>query len=143
MLNKVKLVIATSIALVGGVAGFAAADRGGDDHGAMKEKFDTNKDGKLDDAERAKAREAFGAMREAKKKEMLATFDTNKNGTLEDAEKQAMHDARAQERFTALDTNRDGKLTIEEFKAGMKDRDHDHGQGRMGRGKHRGMGPGH
>lgn len=139
MLNKMKLVIATSIALVGGVAGLAAA--GGRDHGAMKEKFDTNKDGKLDDAERAKAKEAFGAMREAKKKEMLARFDTNKNGTLEDAEKQAMHDARTQERFAALDTNRDGKLTIEEFKAGATDPGH--GQGRRGHGKHRGMGGGH
>jgi hypothetical protein len=140
MLNKMKLVIATSIALVGGVAGLAAADRGGRDHGAMKEKFDLNKDGTLDDAERAKAKEAFGAMREAKKKEMLAKFDTNKNGTLEDAEKQAMHDARTQERFAALDTNRDGKLTIDEFKAGAHDRGH--GQGRMGHGKHRGMGGG-
>ena len=58
----------------------------------------------------AKAKEAFGAMREAKKKEMLAKFDTNRNGTLEDAEKTAMHDARIAEKFAELDTNKDGKI---------------------------------
>ncbi|MBS1123896.1 MAG: hypothetical protein H6Q90_6124, partial [Deltaproteobacteria bacterium] len=86
MLKKFKLVFVTTAVLVGGVAGIAAAQGGGDkpDRAAMKEKF----------AER--------------KAEKLAKFDTNKNGTLDPAEKQAMHDARAKERFAALDTNKDG-----------------------------------
>lgn len=62
MLTKFKLTLATTIALVGGVAGFAAAQgRGGPDRQAMKDKFDTNKDGKLDDAERSSARAARAA----------------------------------------------------------------------------------
>jgi len=128
MLKKWKLVLATSALLVGGAAGFAAAKgHQGGDRKAMKEQFDINKDGTLDDAERAKLKEAFGAMRAQRKAEMLQKHDANRNGVLDPAEKQAMHVARAEARFAKLDVNRDGKVTIDEFKAargrgGMKQR---------------------
>jgi len=113
MLKKLKLVFVTATVLVGGVAGFAAAQGAGPDKAAWKDKF----------VER--------------KAEMLAKFDTNKNGTLDPAEKLAMQDARATERFTSLDTNKDGVLSLAEFKAGKQHGDRHHG--RKGPGRHRGM----
>ncbi len=131
MLTKFKLALATTVALVGGVAGFAAADgRGGPDRPAMKAKFDTNKDGKIDDAERGPMKDAMKAMHAQKKAEMLAKFDTNKDGKLDDAEKTAAHAARAAEQFARLDKDGDGKLSLDEFKAGQHHKGH---QGRHGR----------
>lgn len=136
MFTKLKLTLATAAVLIGGVAGFAAADSGKHDRGAIKEKFDTNKDGKLDDAERAKLKAMFAAKHAENKAAMLAKFDTNKNGALDPAEKQVMHDTKISERFAKLDTNRDGKLTLDEFKAGKH---HGKRHGRMG-GKGHGRG---
>lgn len=116
MLKKLKLVFVTTTLLVGGVAGFAAAQDRGPDTTAMREKF------------------------AAKKAAMLAKFDTNKNGTLDPGEKQAMHDVRAQRRFDSLDANKDGVLSLAEFKAGKQHGGRHHG--RKGPGKHRGMGRG-
>jgi Ca2+-binding EF-hand superfamily protein len=129
MFKKWKLVLATSAVLVGGTVGFAAAKghRGHGDRKAMKEKFDLNKDGQLDDAERAQLKQAFGAMRAQKKAEMLQKHDANKNGALDPAERQAMKAARAEARFTKLDTNRDGSISRAEFEAG-----HQHRGGRGG-----------
>jgi len=94
MLKKLKLVFVTSALLVGGVAGFAAAkgDGGGDrpDRAAMKEKFaakkaemltkfDANKDGSLDAAEK-------DAMHTARAQERFSSLDTNKDGVLSLAE---------------------------------------------------------
>ena len=124
MFKKLKLVFVTSAVLVGGVVGVAAAKGGHGDRGdrkAMKEKFDLNKDGALDDGERAKMKEAFGAIRAQKQAEMLQKHDANKNGVLDPAEKQALHAARAEARFTKLDANRDGQISLEEFKAGRPD----------------------
>lgn len=136
--KKLKLALVTSALAIGGLAGFAGAKgfHGGGDRAAMKEKFDTNKDGTLDAAEKAKLKEAFGAMRAQRKAEVLAKFDANKDGQLDDAERTAMRDTRIAERFTKLDANADGKLTLDEFKAGQAQ-----GHGRHGRrmmGKHRG-----
>jgi hypothetical protein len=131
MLTKFKLALATTVALVGGVAGLAAAKgRGGPDHQGMKEKFDTNKDGKIDDAERVQMKEARKAMHAQKKADMLAKFDANRDGALDDAERSAAHAARTAERFSRLDKDGDGKLSLDEFKAG---KDHRGGQGRHGR----------
>ena len=58
----------------------------------MLEKFDANKDGKLDDAEKAAMKaecEKRKAGMEARKAKMLEKFDTNKDGKLDDAEKAA------------------------------------------------------
>ncbi len=139
MLTKFKLALAATVALVGGVAGIAAAEgRGGPDHQAMKEKFDTNKDGKLDDAERGPMKEAMKAMHEQKKAKMLAKFDTNKDGKLDDAERSAAQAARAADRFARLDKDGDGKLSLDEFKAGHDHRGHQGRHGRRGgfRGRH-------
>lgn len=140
MLTKFKLALATTVALVGGVAGFAAAQgRGGPDHQGMKEKFDANKDGKIDDAERGQMKDAMKAMHAQKKAEMLAKFDANKDGKLDDAEKTAAHAARAAEKFARLDKDGDGKLSLDEFQAAQDHRGH---QGRGGRGGLRGHGRG-
>jgi len=92
MIKKLKLALATSALVVGGLAGFAAAD-------SVKD-----------------------AKHEARKAELLAKFDTNKDGKLDDTERAAAKDARAAERFKQLDTNGDGKLSLEEFKAGRQGR---------------------
>lgn len=114
MFKKLKLVLATSAVLVGGVAGFAAADT----VGGTKPKDQS--------AQRSE-------MHEARKARMLEKFDTNKDGTLDDTERAAAKEARATEMFQKLDTNKDGKLSFDEFKAG---RDH-HARGGMHR-HHRG-----
>ena len=49
-------------------------------------KFDANKDGKLDDNERA----TMKAEHEARRAEMLQRFDTDKDGKLSDSEREAM-----------------------------------------------------
>jgi len=138
--KKLKIALVTSALAIGGLAGFAGAKgfHGGPDRAAMKEKFDTNKDGTLDDAEQAKAKEAFAAMRAQRKAEVLAKFDANKDGTLDDAERTALRDTRIAERFAKLDANGDGKLSLDEFKAGRPQGDKHRGRGM--RGMHRGMG---
>jgi hypothetical protein len=113
-MKKLKLVIATAALCVGGLSGFALANgHMGGGRKAMVEKFDTNKDGKLDDAEKAQLKASF-AQRKAEK---LARFDANKDGALDDAERTAMRDQRVAQRFAMLDTNKDGAITLEEMKA--------------------------
>lgn len=128
MLRKLKLVLATSIVLTGGLTGFAVAK--GFDKKAMKEKFDADKDGMLDDTERATMKASFKTMRAERKKAMLEKFDRNNDGTLDGAEQSALKDERATKRFDTLDTNGDGMLSLEEFKAGKRGRGHHRGKGR-------------
>src|SRR3569623_832006 len=68
MLTKLKLAIALCGSLAGGVHGGAA-------RAEILQKYDTNKDGKLDDAEKA-------AMRDARATEAFSKLDTNKDGQL-------------------------------------------------------------
>ena len=145
MLTKMKIAIVLCASLVAGVAGA----QGMKHHGGrikMIEKFDTNKDGKLDDKEKASLKAAFQAQHAAKKQEMLTKFDTNKDGKLDDAERSSARDVKLTERFKALDTDGNGQISINEFKAakqmkqprkgGMKHRGHALGKGRgLGRGK--------
>lgn len=131
--KKLKLAVATAALVLGGLAGFAGAknlDHGG--RGAMKQKFDTNKDGKLDAAEKGRLAASFQAMRAARKAEALAKFDANKDGQLSDAERATMRDIRLTARFAKLDINGDGKLTLDEFKTGKQR------HGRKVHGHHRG-----
>ncbi len=132
--KKLKLAVATAALVLGGLAGFAGAknlDHGG--RGAMNQKFDTNKDGKLDAAEQDRLEASFQAMHAARKAEALAKFDANKDGQLSDAERATMRDTRVTARFTKLDVNGDGTLTLDEFKAGKQR------HGRKMSGHHRGM----
>jgi hypothetical protein len=117
MTKKLKLLIASTALAVGGLSGFAFAKGHMGPRKAMIEKFDINKDGELDDAEKAKLREAKHAMFAQKKAEKLAKFDANKDGTLDGAERTAMHDARVAARFAKLDANGDGAITLDEMKA--------------------------
>jgi Spy/CpxP family protein refolding chaperone len=92
MLKKYKLALATGLALCIATVGAATADRDRGDRGdrpdrkAMKEKFDTNKDGQLDDAERAQMKAAFQAKRAERLEQKFAKLDTNTDGVLSKAE---------------------------------------------------------
>lgn len=102
--------------VVGGslVAGAAfAADTEPPFRKQRMEKFDTNKDGKLDETERA----ALRAQKQARHQEMVAKYDANKDGKLDDAERNVLREEKVKARFKALDTNNDGMLSIDEFKA--------------------------
>lgn len=135
MLTKLKLALAIAAPLVAGAATYAAAQGPGPERKAeMLQKFDQNADGQLDDAERAKMKEAFAAKRAARHQEMLQKFDANRDGQLDKTERLAMHDAKAAERFQKLDKNGDGALSLDEFKAAKQ-----HGHARHGHHKMRGM----
>ncbi len=92
------------------------------------EKFDTNRDGQLDEAERQAMREARRARKEARREEMLAKFDANRDGQLDEIEREAAHKERSAERFKKLDTDGNGVLSLEEFQAGKPGRFGRHGR---------------
>lgn len=71
---------------------------------SVLQRFDKNKDGKLDDAERAKWEADKAQRREkdaARRAEMVARFDTNKDGRIDADEGAAAKLAMAQERTEA------------------------------------------
>jgi len=133
MLTKLKLAVLLSAPLVAGAATYAVAQA---QPPKPVEKLES--DGKLDDAERAKLKEAFAEKRAARKAEALAKFDANRDGKLDASEQATMRDAKLTDRFQKMDTNRDGKLSLDEFKAGAPQGMHRHG--RHGHGHHRGAG---
>lgn len=135
-MTKLKLIVASTALALGGLSGFALAKGHMGPKKELVEKFDTNKDGKLDDAEKTKLREAKHAMFAQKKAEKLAQFDANKDGKLDDGERQVMHDERVAKRFAMLDANKDGAITLDEMKAAKPQGKH----GRRGHGHHRGFG---
>lgn len=83
MFTKLKLAAVASLALITGVAGIAAANGSGDGQkmsreerkAKMLEKFDLNKDGKLDASERA-------AMKEARAEKRFEKLDANGDGVI-------------------------------------------------------------
>lgn len=122
MLTKLRFAVAAclSLALAGGVAAASPKQdhQGPRGHKAeMLKKFDANKDGKIDAAEKTQIKDAFKAERIARKAKVLAQFDANKNGKLDDAEKATMRAQRKAAAFKRIDANNDGKITPDEFAA--------------------------
>lgn len=142
MLTKMKVALALCGSILVGGVGLAAAQGfgGGPDKATFMQKYDTNGDGKLDDAEKAQLRADMKAKHEAKKAEMLAKYDLNKDGKLDASERAVMKNERAQEAFKKADTNGDGQLSLDEFKAMKQHHGMRHGRG--GKGHHRGFGGG-
>jgi Ca2+-binding EF-hand superfamily protein len=90
---KKRFFYSLTLALALTVPSLALAE-GSEKKGQMKqrllEKFDTNKDGTLDETEREAAR----AFQKERKEKMLEKFDTNKDGKLDEAERKAAREAR-------------------------------------------------
>ncbi len=103
-----------SLAFAGIAAADSTANPGSAEHQARRAeilaKYDTNKDGKLEPAERA-------AMRADMKAKMLAKYDTNGDGKLEPAERAVVRADFAAKRFAKMDTNGDGVVTLAEMQA--------------------------
>jgi hypothetical protein len=118
MLTKMKLALVFAASL--GAGGIAAAEgfHGGANRAEILQKYDLNKDGKLDDGEKAAMRADFKAKREKERAELISKFDTNKDGKLDASERAVMRDTLETERFNKLDTNGDGVISLAEFKAG-------------------------
>jgi Ca2+-binding EF-hand superfamily protein len=122
MLKHSKLMIAFTMLSLVGAAGVAAARQGHRGPPAeMIAPFDTNKDGKLDDAERAAMHTAMQAKHAEHRKQVLAKFDANKDGKLDDTEREAMLDQMVTEHFQKLDANHDGSISLAELKAGARE----------------------
>lgn len=136
MKTKMKLAIVVLGSLITGVAaaqGLGSGSAQPHDRKAMIEKFDTNKDGKLDDQEKAALRTAMKAKHDERKAQMLAKYDTNKDGKLEDTERTVARNDKLAEKFKELDTDHNGQLSLSEFQAGKFGRGGKFGhQGRRG-----------
>ncbi|MFH1067011.1 MAG: hypothetical protein V1746_03850 [bacterium] len=102
---------------------------------AFLQNYDANKDGKLDEGERAAMQKDMEEKRAKFEAERLAKYDANKDGKLDEAEKGVMQKERRkemeehqkkfqQDRAQFLqkhDVNKDGKLDEEERKEAAKD----------------------
>ncbi len=95
-------------------------------------KADKNKDGKLDDAERAAMRDAMKAARQAHHAQMLGKYDSNKDGKLDDGERAKVRAERIDEHFRRLDSNGDGVISKAEFQAKAAARAGKGGHGKRG-----------
>ena len=104
----------------------------------FSQKYDTNKDGKLDDGERAQLKADMQAKFAAKKAAMLAKYDINKDGKLDKTERAVMRNDRAEEAFKKADKNGDGQLSMDEFKQLRQHNGMRHGRG-FGRHHRQGM----
>jgi Ca2+-binding EF-hand superfamily protein len=128
MKTKSIVMIAASLGLVGA----AYAEEGKPKRPEHKlppeilEKFDTNKDGKLDEAEREAAKAAREEMMKARKAEMLKKFDKDGDGKLSEEEEAAMREERKKMMLQKFDKDGDGELNDEE-KAAMKKAMMEHG----------------
>lgn len=111
-LTKSLVAVVAVGVLGGGSVAFAGGGMKGDGHRArMMEKFDTNKDGQLDESEKA----AMMAKKQQRKQEMLARFDANKDGQLDETERKNAHAQKSAEIFKKLDADGNGQLSLTEF----------------------------
>ncbi|HEY4243407.1 MAG TPA: EF-hand domain-containing protein [Kofleriaceae bacterium] len=119
MFTKLKLILATSAALLGGAVTLAAAQPA--------------PSAAVQPADRAQMRELRQEKRAEKRAAMKERFDSNRDGKLEPAERRAMRETLASERFAKLDKNGDGVITRDEFVQGAMHR-HARGFGKRFRG---------
>jgi Ca2+-binding EF-hand superfamily protein len=122
-----KLVPSALAALLLLGSGVALADpAAGPRHHGMRQKlverFDTNRNGQLEPAEKAEAERFIAARKAERQQKRLARFDANRDGQLDAAELAAADAFRAQKkaerrlrRFEQLDQNRDGVISKDEF----------------------------
>jgi len=96
----------------------------------LLEKFDTDKDGKLSESERAAAKAAC-------KQHRLDNFDADKDGKLSETERDAARAARSAKLkanhpklFAKIDTNSDGVISREEAQAARERRREHHQEGK-------------
>ncbi len=95
--------------------------------GKVLQKYDTNQDGVLSDAEKAAARAAgtFKGGKGGKGGKGKKRFDANGDGVISDAERQAGFQAmktKNPERFKQVDTNGDGTIDASEAQAARNKR---------------------
>lgn len=87
----------------------------GIDRAEVLKRFDADGSGRLEDAERATARETLRA-------ELRAKLDTDGNGQVDPAERFAAREARRAEHKAEIDTNGDGAVSNEELDAARERR---------------------
>jgi uncharacterized protein with von Willebrand factor type A (vWA) domain len=125
-MKLVPSALAALLLLGSGIAIAAPGTPGGPRHHGMRQKlmerFDTNKNGQLEPAEKAEAERFVAARKAERQQKRIAKFDTNKNGQLDTAELAAADAFRAQKkaerrqrRFESIDQNRDGVISKDEF----------------------------
>ena len=128
-MRSLAVVLTGSLLLLGTgalVEDTSAQDDGGRHawHGDMWKQLDKDGDGKLSDEERADAKAAWGARREARKTEMLAKFDKDGDGELSAEEKSEAWKSGAGEMrkkmFVELDKDGDGKISTDEIQTKME-----------------------
>lgn len=104
-----------SLALLFGGTLALAGEEGAKERKPSKEtleKYDANKDGMLDDAEKAAAKAGATAKAKETKEANLAKYDANKDGKLDDAEKAARkadEDAAKAARRAEREARKEGK----------------------------------
>jgi hypothetical protein len=98
-----KVLVAAFSTLVLATGGVALADGAHHDPSALVQRFDANKDGKLQVTELP-----------ARMQQHLAGADADKDGVLTPAEITAFRAQRAQARFAKLDANKDGAIEANE-----------------------------
>jgi hypothetical protein len=81
----------------------------------MRQRFDSNSDGKIDEEERI-------AMREARVKERVARIDSDGDGKISRQEAEAAPGGRMLRDFDAVDANQDSVISPEELEAAMSER---------------------
>ena len=139
MLRQFFTTVAVGSLFVGGLAAthVAFAQPGADGprgpRGGMMMQADANKDGKISKAELTTALDA-----------RFARMDVDKDGQLTSKDRDLKRQQRMDERFAKLDTDKNGQLSKTELAAGHDARadkraEMGKGEGRMGKGHHRGM----
>ena len=128
MMKSKVLIICLAASVAGAGAALAAKEEGGEEgkRGDRKgrplpkhviEKYDTDKDGTLSEAEKAEMRKAW----EARRAEFMKKYDTDGDGKLSEKEREAAREARKKAMLEKYDTDKNGELSEEEKEAARKD----------------------